>query len=78
METSQFLPNLLIYVCAFNRYVRLKRRLLVNSHPSKDEKRSSGAVMDDPLSQSPGKYMCSISFWGMFITFQFISMRILF
>ncbi|XP_010913746.2 uncharacterized protein [Elaeis guineensis] len=42
------------------KYVRLKRRLLVNSHPSKDENRSSGVIMDDPLSQSPD------SKWGRF------------
>lgn len=42
------------------KYVRLKRRLLVNPHPSKDENRSSGVIMDDPLSQSPD------SKWGRF------------
>lgn len=43
----------------FVRYAGLRRRLLVDPHVSKDGSNSPDLVIDNPLSQNPGKLLFS-------------------
>lgn len=59
----------------FCRYAALRRQLLVDPHVPKDGSNSPDLVMDNPLSQNPGRFFFFSCYHVVFVTKYSLALR---